>query len=358
MTTPPDPHGTTWASATWVSATWVSATWVNLASRALGASVVAANDESFGEKENLVVDAPAAFVPGRYGHKGELVDGWETRRRRGPDPRARPGEPAEDWTVVRLAAPGTVREVDVDTTSFTGNPPARARVEACRLPGYPSPAELLAADWTVLVPDTALAGDAHHVIPVAGDDVHTHVRLVVAPDGGVARLRVRGVVRPEPERFVGQTLDLAAAELGGVVEACSDAFYGTPDVLLLPGVARTMGEGWETRRRRDDGHDWVVVRLAARGTLRELEVDTGYYVCNASGAAALAGRDGDGPWREVMPATRLQPDTRHRFDLGAAGPFTHVRLEVHPDGGLSRLRVRGRVAAADLEPLRRAWTAR
>lgn len=330
--------------------------WINLASRALGAGVVAANDESFGEKEGLVVDAPAAFVPGRYGHKGEIVDGWETRRRR---------EPGEDWAVVRLAAAGRIHEVDVDTTSFSGNPPARARLEACRRPGYPSPAELDAAAWTVLVPDTGLAGDAHHVIAVDDAGVYTHVRLVIVPDGGVARLRVRGEVRADPARFAGQTLDLAAAELGGVVEACSDAFYGPPDVLLLPGGARTMGEGWETRRRRDDGNDWLEVRLAARGRLRELEVDTSYFVGNASGAVALGGRDGGGAWQEVLPRTRLQPDTRHLFDLrgargaglSGAGPFTHVRLDVFPDGGLSRVRVRGQVDPVDLEPLRRAWGA-
>ena len=314
---------------------------VDLAARSLGGSVMAANDESFGEKENLVLDRPVAFVPGRFGHKGEVVDGWETRRRR---PVA-----GFDWAVVRLGAPGVIREVDVETTAFTGNFPDRCRVEAVAAQGYPSAEEL--SGWRELVPVSALAGDAHNVFAVDSPRRYTHVRLSIYPDGGVGRLRVRGHVVPDPARFIGQTVDLAAAELGAVVESTSDAFYTSPSVLLMPGTARHMGEGWETRRQRGDDHDWLVVRLAARGVLRELEVDTTYYVCNASGEVGLWGADlgaagGDAApqgahWVPVLPRIAVQPDTRHLFDVTGAGPFTHVRLDAFPDGGLSRLRVRG-----------------
>ena len=314
---------------------------VDLAARSLGGSVMAANDESFGEKENLVLDRPVSFVPGRFGHKGELVDGWETRRRRPVS--------GFDWAVVRLGAPGVIREVDVETTAFTGNYPDRCRVEAVAAQGYPSVEEL--SGWEELVPLSALAGDAHNLFAVDGPGRYTHVRLSIYPDGGVGRLRVRGHVVPDPARFVGQTVDLAAAELGAVVESASDAFYTSPSVLLMPGMARTMGEGWETRRQRGDDHDWLVVRLATRGVLRELEVDTTYYVCNASGEVGLWGADlgpdgGDARpagahWVPVLARTPVQPDTRHLFDVTGAGPFTHVRLDAFPDGGLSRLRVRG-----------------
>src|SRR3954447_5422592 len=249
-------------------------TLIDLAARSLGGSVVAANDESFGEKESLIVPRVAGFLPGRYGHKGELVDGWETRRRR---------ELGDDWAIVRLAASGVVSRVDIDTTSFTGNYPSRARLEGCTVDGHPSVAELQAASWRGLVPWTPLTGDAHHLLDAAPAGRVTHVRLVIRPDGGVARLRVLGRVTPDPRRFDGLTVDLAAAELGGVIEASSDEFYSSPTVLLLPGVARTMGEGWETRRNREGGNDWLVLRLAAAGVFREIEVDTSYYVANASG---------------------------------------------------------------------------
>ena len=101
----------------------------DLASRWLGGSVIAASDESFGEKENLLTPSAAAFEPGRYGHRGEIVDGWETRRLR---------EPGHDWALIRLGAPGRVTSVDVDTSFFTGNFPAACVVEGCGSEGYPA----------------------------------------------------------------------------------------------------------------------------------------------------------------------------------------------------------------------------
>ena len=87
---------------------------IDLASRWLGGSVVAASDESFGEKENLLTPDAPSFVPGRYGNRGEIVDGWETRRRR---------DGGHDWTLIRLGWPGVITSVDVDTSFFTGNYP-------------------------------------------------------------------------------------------------------------------------------------------------------------------------------------------------------------------------------------------
>jgi allantoicase len=332
---------------------------VNLASRLLGAGVVAANDASFGEKENLVVDAAADFVPGRFGHAGEIVDGWETRRRR--------GGPGTDWAVVRLGAAGVIREVDVDTSFFTGNHPTHAQVEAIALPGYPSPAELAAAaGWRVVVPRHPLTGDAHHLVPVDDPGRCTHVRLTIEPDGGVARLRVWGEVLPDPALLAGLTVDLAARELGGLVLASSDEFYTSAQALTLPGLTRTMGEGWETRRLRGEGHDWALLRLAAPGRLLAAELDTSYFVHNASDAVTLCGvRVGPGEqppaadapdWQPLLPRTRLQPDTRHVFRLAEGPEVTHVRLRAYPDGGLARLRLPGVLTESGLADLTRRWT--
>ena len=323
----------------------------NLASRALGTSVIAANDESFGEKENLVVDAPSGFVPGRYGHSGEIVDGWETRRR---------GAPGEDWALVRLGAPGVVEEVDVDTTAFTGNFPERCRVEACGVPGHPSPAELAAAAWDTLVDWAPLSGDAHNVLPVVSPTRYTHVRLVISTDGGVARLRVNGRVVVDPDEVDGVSVDLAGRAFGGVVESSSDDFYSTAAVLNHPHPARHMGEGWETRRRRGPGHDYAVLRLAP-GEILMVEVDTSYYVHNASKEFALwvatadqvPAPDSDA-WVPLIGRTRLQPDARQRFRVDAV-PATHLRLDAHPDGGISRLRVTGVIRGEQRRALGRAW---
>ena len=316
---------------------------IDLASRWLGGSVLLASDESFGFKENLLVPGPADFTPGRYGHSGEIVDGWETRRRR--------GAPGHDWAIIRLGAPGIITSADVDTSFFTGNYPPVCRLEACGTEGYPDPGELLSngTEWVEVVPESRLKGDAHNLFEIADPRRFTHVRLSIYPDGGVARLRVYGEVVPDPRLWDGVTIDLASQEHGGVVIADSDSFYSSAQVLNRPDRARTMGEGWETSRRRDGGHDTVVIALAAAGLLRQAEFDTSHFKYNASAEAELWGT-GEDPvpdpgaprWFPLLPRTRLQPDTRHVFPLTGPSPAVRaVRVDAFPDGGISRIRLIG-----------------
>ena len=253
----------------------------DLASRALGGGAVAANDEFFAAADNLVNPGPPVFSPQTFGAKGQVYDGWETRRRRSP---------GHDWVVVRLGVPGVVRGVVVDTSFFTGNYPPFAAVEGCRLDGYPDEAALEVAPWSPLVPRSPLAGDTTNRFEVTDGRRITHVRLTIYPDGGVARLRVHGEARPDPD-LLPEVLDLAAVEHGGLVVACSDEFYGAPGNLLVAGPARVMGEGWETRRRRGEGNDWVVVKLAGAGTVSLVELDTSHFKGNAPASATLRGAD-------------------------------------------------------------------
>jgi allantoicase len=112
----------------------------DLASRALRGSVVAASDEFFAEKENLILPAAPAFTPRTFGHKGQVYDGWETRRRRGSDG-GLPADEVHDWVIVRLGAPGVVHAVVVDTAFFTGNYPRSCSVEGARVAGYADAAD-------------------------------------------------------------------------------------------------------------------------------------------------------------------------------------------------------------------------
>ncbi|HEX2074064.1 MAG TPA: allantoicase [Geodermatophilus sp.] len=316
----------------------------DLAGRLLGGAVVAANDEFFAAKENLVLPHPA--VPrSEFGHRGKEYDGWETRRRRSP---------GHDWAIVRLGAPGIVAGVVVDTAHFTGNYPPRASVEAAAVEGHPSVAELARADWQPLLPLSDLAGDTANAFPVTSDRRATHVRLAIHPDGGVARLRVHGTVVPDPRLLDAGPFDLAALENGGQVTAVSDEFYGRPAQLIAPGLASSMGEGWETARRRDAGHDWVEVSLACEGVVTLAELDTTWFLGNAPGTASLTGAGPDGEV-ELLPRTRLQPDTRHRFVVDGAPGVQRVRLDVFPDGGMARLRLWGRPTAAGRAALGRRW---
>ncbi|MEW2131194.1 allantoicase [Streptomyces sp. NPDC005435] len=325
--------------------------YTDLADRRLGAGVVAANDEFFADRENLLTPGRAAFDPERFGHKGKVMDGWETRRRRGTDA-GHPWPAAEDhdWALIRLGAPGVIRGVVVDTAHFRGNHPEAVSVEAASVPGTPSPEQLLGDDvkWTTLVPRTPVGGHAANGFAVSARQCFTHLRLNQHPDGGIARLRVYGEVVPDPSWLAALgTFDVVALENGGRVEDASDLFYSPAAHTVLPGRSRRMDEGWETRRRRDRGHDWITYRLAAQAEIRAVEIDTAYLKGNSAGWASVSVRDGeDADWAELLPRIRLQPDTLHRFVLPAPAVGTHARVDIYPDGGISRLRLHGSLTEA------------
>jgi allantoicase len=335
-------------------------TYIDLAVRTLGGSVVAASDESFAEKENLINPGPSLFQARTFGQKGQLYDGWETARRR-PDER---GELGHDWAIVRLGLAGVIRCVVIDTAWFKGNFPPLGSVEACAVDGYPSPAELAAADWSEIVPPSPLKGDAAHEFEVNVARRFTHVRVNMFPDGGIARLRVHGEVVPDPRLLTGLTVDLAALANGALITGCSNMFYSAPANMIAPGLARHQADGWETGRRRDPGNEWVTLRLAAPGIVRLAELDTTHLKFNAPCAATLSGIDAreaspadPGAWFGLLPRTRLQPDTAHRFRVSGECQVTDVRLDIHPDGGLARLRLFGDLTADGEADLARRWEA-
>src|SRR5262245_943394 len=229
---------------------------IDLASERLGGAGVAANDEVFAPKERVIKAEPAIWREGVYTERGKWMDGWETRRRR--------DDGDHDWCVVRLGARGILRGVDVDTSFFKGNYPESCAIDACEVPGLPTPDDLARAPWREVLQRSTLSGDSHNLINVDGEPRATHLRLRIFPDGGVARLRVYGEVAADWDRLRRQgDVDLAAAANGGVVVACSDMFFGSRHNLIMPGDATHMGDGWETRRRRGPGHDWTLIRLAA-----------------------------------------------------------------------------------------------
>jgi allantoicase len=291
----------------------------------------------------LIAAGPAAHDPAAFGPRGKVYDGWETRRRRGP---------GEDFVIIRLAVPGVVRGVNVDTAHFVGNYPPFASVAATTLLGYPTIDEVLAAEWTTLIDKADLDGDTANIRSVqAPDRLVTHVRLTIHPDGGVARFRVFGEVVPDPRRLGGR-VDLAALTHGGVIDSCSNMFYAAPANALAPGRAQVMSDGWETTRRRDDGNDWLVVRLAAPGVLNEVVIDTSRFVGNAPGWAAVSDAE---TGTVILPRIRLIPDTEHHLRARAAPPARLVRLDIYPDGGISRLRLIGTVPAELYDGIARRW---
>jgi len=325
---------------------------IDLASEKLGGAVLFANDDFFAPKENLLKTAAPIFIEGKYTERGKWMDGWESRRRR---------TPGFDWAIIRLGLPGIVRGVVVDTSFFRGNFPEHCSLEAAALDGLPTESELLdpSVNWIPILPQMPLAGDSQNPFAIDSNLPVTHLRFAIYPDGGVARLRVYGEVLPDWERLrrLGGHVDLASVENGGLVLSCSDMFFGHRHNLIMPGRAANMSDGWETKRRRGPGHDWAVIKLGAPGQIHQVEVDTSHFKGNFPESCSLEAFNAEGigsenltklsvPWKNALERTKLQAHTRHQFDreLIDTGVVSHLRFNIFPDGGVSRLRVFGTLA--------------
>jgi len=341
---------------------------------ATGSFVLYATDEYFAAKENLLKPGAPEWREGAYTDRGKWMDGWESQRRR---------TPGHDFVIVRLGTPGSIEAVLCDTTHFKGNAPQTVSVEVLDLPAATPVEELLAlpviangdADanagraWREVIPRSEVLPDTHNVLaPAAPTARASHVRLRIHPDGGVARLRVLGKVLPDPHRFWGPaSVDLAALENGGTIAAVSDAFFGPPMNLLLPGRGAHMGEGWETRRRRTPGSDWCVIALGRRGVVERLELETHFFKGNAPQASHIEGLDAAGlapaergarfateaGWAPLVARAPMVPHHRLVLDSTLARPVTHLRVHIFPHGGVHRLRAYGHAldTAGELEAL-------
>ena len=326
----------------------------DLAAPRLGGRVLEANDDFFAPKENLLKESKPVFIEGKYTARGKWMDGWETRRRR---------TPGYDCCIVRLGLPGVIRGLVVDTSFFTGNYPEQFSLEACDLGSTPYTQENKrlkdsATPWTEVLPQTNLKGDSQNFFAVANDTRFTHLRLKIYPDGGVARLRVHGEAISDARRISRREIDLVAVENGGTVVTSSDQFYGSPRNLLMPYRAKNMGDGWETKRRRGPGHDWVILKLGVPGTIQRIEVDTAHFKGNYPDRCSLEAchvtlKPGEDflakqhHWKNVLAETKLKANFRHVLsNVNDVGAVTHVRFNIYPDGGVSRLRLFGRASAA------------
>jgi allantoicase len=321
----------------------------DLASERFGGRVLEANDEFFAPKSNLLKPSKPVFIDGKFTSRGKWMDGWETRRRR---------TPGYDWCIIRLGLPGIIRRIIVDTSFFKGNFPARFSLEALDLGAAPyanerSRLKQAEKSWVELFPETPLAGDSQNEFFASDGRKFTHLRLKIYPDGGVARLRVYGEVAPDRARLAkAKEIDLASVINGSRILQSSDEFFGVPLNLLAPGRGINMGDGWETRRRRGPGHDWTIIKLGFPGRIRRIEVDTAHFKGNFPESCSLEAcykpSAGDGAellqdWKEVLPRTRLKAHARHLFreQIADVGVVTHVRFNIYPDGGVSRLRLFG-----------------
>jgi len=320
----------------------------DLAADRLGGKALLCSDDFFAEKENLLKPGRGIFIPDKYTDRGKWMDGWESRRRR---------TPGHDWCIVQLATSGIISGVDIDTNHFLGNHPPHASLDACFLTD-PTNSELDKAEWKEILSRSPLQPGSQNLFAVTDQGIFTHLRLNIYPDGGVARLKVYGDVFKDWNLIKeDEHVDLAAAMNGAKSILCNDMFFSHMDNLILPGRGINMGDGWETKRSRTPGNkDWAIVRLARTGVIDRILIDTCHFKGNYPDSCMVEGcnlsRD-DEPklasseinWTTMLPQSKLEADHEHYFEneIVSREPFTHVRLTIFPDGGISRMRLFGKI---------------
>ena len=327
----------------------------DLAAEKLGGKVLLCSDDFFAKKENLVKPGRGIFIADKYTDRGKWMDGWESRRKR---------TPGHDWCILQLAVSGKIHGVDIDTNHFLGNHPPFASIDACMLSS--SDYDNIDWDkvtWKEVLPKLPLQPGSQNFYEITDQSIYTHLRLNIYPDGGVARLKVYGEVYKDWNSVdAGETVNLAAATHGAKAVLCNDMFFSHMDNLIMPGRGVNMGDGWETKRNRTPGNrDWVIVRLAHKGIVEKIMVDTCHFKGNYPDSCSIEGCDiayadenfilpdpGDNKikWEMILPQSKLSADHEHFFEdeIKNQGPFTHIRLNIFPDGGVSRLRLWGRVS--------------
>jgi len=318
--------------------------WIDLAQPRLGAEIVSCSDDFFAECSRMLNPEAPQFIVGKFDDNGKWMDGWETRRRRNG---------GYDNAIVKLGLAGEIKGIDIDTTHFTGNYPPAASLEACY---SVTPADN-SSDWQTLIPSTSLQGNNHHYFEIDNPACFTHIRLNIYPDGGVARLRVHGRVVSDASALDRNAQhNLASVELGARAIAWNDAHFGAVANLLNPGKGVNMGDGWETRRRREPGNDWCIVELGHAGSIEEIVLDTAFFKGNYPDTCSIQAARVDGGttqsiitqsqfWSELLPPQKLEMDREHAFNAQVQdiGPISHVRINLFPDGGLSRVRLLGKI---------------
>jgi allantoicase len=320
----------------------------DLAAERLGGKALLCSDDFFAEKENLLKPGRGIFIADKYTDRGKWMDGWESRRKR---------TPGHDWCIIQLATSGKIHNVDIDTNHFLGNHPPHASIDACYIPAN----QILDVEkitWTEILPKSPLKPGSQNFYGIADKNIYTHLRLNIYPDGGVARLKVYGEVFQDWSSVdENELIDLAAAVNGAKSILCNDMFFSHMDNLIMPGRGINMGDGWETKRNRTpNNRDWVIVRLAHKGVIEKILIDTCHFKGNYPDSCLIEGcnisRDEESKvetsaiqWTIILPQVKLSADNEHLYEKEIASKevFTHVRLSIFPDGGVSRMRLLGRI---------------
>ncbi|MDA9674330.1 allantoicase [Alphaproteobacteria bacterium] len=317
---------------------------VNLASPKMGTKILAFSDDFFGEVTRMLNDKDPIFIEDKYDNHGKWMDGWESKRRR---------DGGNDWAILKLGSSGIISKIEIDTSYFTGNFPPFFSLEGIYSKTEPNKD----SNWKSLIAKTNLVGDCKNNFELNLKEKFNFVKLQIFPDGGVARIRLFGEVKYNWDRFNNEEIiELSSLKLGGSILAYNNAHYGDVSALLSEGRGKTMGDGWETRRRREPGNDWIIIKLAQKGNIEKIEIDTAHFKGNYPDRASIQAISIDKNittkdliqssenWNVILDETKLTADNIHEYEINSnsKAEATHIRLNIYPDGGVSRLRIFGK----------------
>ena len=319
-------------------------TLIDLALESNGGRTLLASDDFFAPKENLLKPGRGVFIEDKYTNHGKWMDGWESRRKR---------IEGHDWCILRLGKSGIISEVDIDTNHFVGNFPSHASVDACNMPKFSGLDEIIEnEEWIEILSNVELQGDSQNKFKISSSSSFTHLRLHIYPDGGVARFRVYG--NPEiPDTSNNELKDFALSDNGGEMISCSDMHFSHMGNLIKPTTGIDMSDGWETKRRRGPGYDWSILKLGSPCNIERVIVDTLHFKGNFPDTCSIDGCfepnrthdsiiENNTIWSELLPKSKLSANQETVFILNLNSHMTHIRFNIYPDGGVSRLRILGR----------------
>ena len=316
---------------------------IDLAQPRLGSKVIFRTDDFFASADRIIDPSAPVFKEGLFDKNGKWMDGWESRRKR---------TPGHDYLIIKLGKPGSISKVNVDTSHFNGNQPSMISIEACNSKSN----NIKNFKWKSLLGKKKTKANSHHIFKTSSKSVFTHIKLNIFPDGGVARLRLYGNISKEKNDFKNKTINLASLLDGASLIACNNEHFGKAENILAPGKAKNMGDGWETRRRRDKGFDWLILNSIDGEKIDKIEISTHHFKGNFPSHCSLQAAyittkkssssivSGSNKWKTLMNKTMLKANKTHTFRnvLMKNDKINFIKINIFPDGGISRFRIFGK----------------
>ena len=314
---------------------------IDLAQPRLGTKVIYKTDDFFASANRIINPENPVFKEGVFDKHGKWMDGWESRRKR---------TSGHDYIILKLGKPGKISKIDVDTSHFNGNQPAMVSVEGAQSISN----KINHLKWITLVPKKKVKANSHHFFSVKNKKIFTYIKFNIFPDGGVARLRLYGSIA-KSKKFKNKKINLASLLDGASIIACNNEHFGRAENILAPGNAKNMGDGWETRRRRDKGHDWLILNSIDGNMIDKIEISTHHFKGNFPSHCSLQAAylspksskqivNSSNKWKYLLKNIKLSANKTHTFKnfLIKKEKINYIKINIFPDGGISRFRIFGK----------------